>query len=125
MGTKVFSIVVSAITTGMGSAAISCACSTLPLAQHQIPSDSSLPSLRAHADDFDSDPEKRRKLPSFYGYLPDEGKKRTIMYVCMVVNSALLLLLRSRGARERSEFKNGIAAALRISASAPASGSCC
>jgi hypothetical protein len=98
MGTKVFSIVVSAITTGMGSASISCACSTLPLAQHQIRSDSSLLSLRAHADDFDSDPEKRRKLPSFYGYLPDEGNKRTIMYVCMVVNSALLLLLRSIGA---------------------------
>jgi hypothetical protein len=82
----------------MGSAAISCACSTLLLAQHQIPSDSSLPSLRAHADDFDSDPEGRRKLPSFYGYLPDEGNKRTVMYVCMVVNSALLLLLRSIGA---------------------------
>ena len=98
MGTKVLSIVVSAITTGMGSAAISCACSTLPVAQHQIPfTDSSLRSLRAHADDFDSDPEKRRKLPDFYGYLPDEGNARTIMYVCMVVNSALLLLLRSIG----------------------------
>ncbi|GMI36375.1 hypothetical protein TeGR_g14709 [Tetraparma gracilis] len=72
MGTKVLSIIVSAITTGMGSAAISY--------------------------DFDSDPEKRRKLPSFYGYLPDEGNARTIMYVCMVVNSALLLLLRSIGA---------------------------
>ena len=98
MGTKVFSIVVSAITTGMGSAAISCVCSTLLLAQHQIASDSSLPSFRAHADDFDSDPEQRRTLPSFYGYLPDEGNKRTIMYVCMVLNSALLLLLRSIGA---------------------------
>jgi hypothetical protein len=98
MGTKVLSIVVSAITTGMGSASISCACKFLPLAQHQIPSDSSLPSLRAHADDYDSDPEKRRKLPNFYGYLPDEGNKRTIMYVCMVLNSALLLLLRSIGA---------------------------
>jgi hypothetical protein len=62
------------------------------------PSDSSFPSLRAHTDDFDSDPEKRRNLPSFYGYLPDEGSKRTIMYVCMVLNSALLLLLRSIGA---------------------------
>jgi hypothetical protein len=44
-------------------------------------------------------------LPSFYGYLPDEGNKRTIMYVYMVLNGALLLLLRSRGARERSERK--------------------
>ncbi|GMI57913.1 hypothetical protein TeGR_g6018 [Tetraparma gracilis] len=71
MGTKVFSIVVSAITTGMNSASISY--------------------------DFDSDPAQRRKLPSFYGYLPDDGNKRTIMYVCMVLNSALLLLLRSIG----------------------------
>ncbi|GMI26577.1 hypothetical protein TeGR_g12435, partial [Tetraparma gracilis] len=72
MGTKVLSIVVSAITTGMASASISY--------------------------DFDSDPENRRKLPSFYGYLPDEGNARTTMYVCMVLNSALLLLLRSVGA---------------------------
>ena len=36
MGTKLFSIIVSAITTGMGSAAISCAFNTLPLTQHQI-----------------------------------------------------------------------------------------
>ena len=111
MGTKVFSIVVSAITTGMGSAAISCACCTLLLAQNQIPfTDSSLLSLHTHADDFDSDPENRRTLPSFYGYLPDEGNKRTIMYVYMVLNGALLLLLRSRGARERSERKQNTAA---------------
>ncbi|GMI27852.1 hypothetical protein TeGR_g10416 [Tetraparma gracilis] len=70
--TKVVSIFISAITTGMGSASISY--------------------------DFDSDPEKREKLPNFYGYLPDEGNARTIMYVCMVINSALLLLLRSIGA---------------------------
>ena len=38
MGTKVLSIVVSAITTGMGSAAISCAFNTLPQAPRQIPS---------------------------------------------------------------------------------------
>ncbi|GMI32549.1 hypothetical protein TeGR_g12943, partial [Tetraparma gracilis] len=72
MATKVLSIIVSAITTGMGSASISY--------------------------DFDSDPEGRRILPSFYGYLPDDGNKRTIMYFCMVLNSALLLLLRSIGA---------------------------
>jgi hypothetical protein len=53
MGTKLFSIIVSAITTGMNSASISY--------------------------DFDSDPEHRRKLPTFYGYLPDEGNARTIM----------------------------------------------
>ena len=51
--TKGFSIVVSALTTGMGSAAISY--------------------------DFDSDPDERRRNPSFYGFLPDEGRARTIM----------------------------------------------
>jgi hypothetical protein len=79
MGTKVLSIVVSALTTGMNSATISCACNTLPLAKHQIMSN--LLSIRAHADDFDSDPDNRRRLPSFYGYLPDESNARTIMYV--------------------------------------------
>jgi hypothetical protein len=98
METKVFSILISALTTGMSSASISCACNTLPLVQRQIPSDSSSLSLFALADDFDSDPDGRKNLPSFYGYLPDEGTKRTIMYACMVLNSALLLLLRSVGA---------------------------
>ncbi|GMI29821.1 hypothetical protein TeGR_g9360, partial [Tetraparma gracilis] len=28
--------------------------------------------------DFDSDPENQRTLPLFYGYLPDEGNKRTV-----------------------------------------------
>ncbi|GMI32508.1 hypothetical protein TeGR_g10375 [Tetraparma gracilis] len=72
MRTKVLSIAVSALTTGMSSASISY--------------------------DFDSDPEMRRLLPSFYGFLPDEAKARTIMYLCLVVNSSLLLLLRSIGA---------------------------
>jgi hypothetical protein len=67
-------------------------------------------SLRAPADDFDSDPQRRKDLPSFYGYLPDEGNKRTVMYVCVLINSALLLLVRCRGARERSERKQDTAA---------------
>jgi hypothetical protein len=69
---KVASIIVSALTTGMCSASISY--------------------------DYDSDPENRAMLPTFYGYLPDEGTTRTIMYICMVLQSALLLLLRSFGA---------------------------
>ncbi|GMI35861.1 hypothetical protein TeGR_g6190, partial [Tetraparma gracilis] len=72
MRTKVLSIVVSALTTGMASASISY--------------------------DFDSDPGNRLLLPKFYGYLPDDGNERTVMYVCMVLNSALLLVFRSIGA---------------------------
>ena len=48
--------------------------------------------------DFDSDPKKRKDTPHFYGYLPDNGTIRLIMYVSMVFNSALLLLLRSLSA---------------------------
>ncbi|GMI28253.1 hypothetical protein TeGR_g4924, partial [Tetraparma gracilis] len=68
---KLFSIGVSAITTGMSSAAISY--------------------------DFDADPANRKAMPLFYGYLPDDGTKRGVMYLCMVANGALMLLLRSIG----------------------------
>jgi hypothetical protein len=51
----------------------------LPQHRKTPSSDSSLLSLRAHADDFDSDPVGRNKLPSFYGYLPDDGNTRTVM----------------------------------------------
>jgi hypothetical protein len=71
----------------------------IDIALSHSPSDPPLrPCSLAHVDDFDSDPEYRARLPSFYGYLPDDGMTRLIMYGCMVVNSALLLLLRSIGA---------------------------
>jgi hypothetical protein len=54
-----------------------------------------LPARFARSYDFDSDPVNRRMTPKFYGYLPDDGRTRLIMYLCMVLNSALLLLLRS------------------------------
>ena len=63
----VASIVISAFTTGMVSATISF--------------------------DYDVDPIKRRETPGFYGYIPD-GVSRTLIFACMVVNSALLLLMR-------------------------------
>jgi hypothetical protein len=66
----IFSIVISALTTGMVSATISF--------------------------DFDVDPMKRRETPDFYGYIPD-GLSRTLIFACMVMNSALLLLTRSVG----------------------------
>jgi hypothetical protein len=45
--------------------------------------------------DFDTDPVKRKELPEFYGYVPDSGKTRTVLYICLALNSTLLLLIRS------------------------------
>ena len=86
------SIVISALTTGYSSACISF--------------------------DFDVDPKKRRDEPDFYvsrarrgssvhsftntkssqGYFPDAALPRTVTFGCMIVNGAILLLLRSFGA---------------------------
>ena len=43
------------------------------------------------------DPAKRKESPDFYGYIPDGGQ-RTVVFGCMVLNGALLLLLRSLSA---------------------------
>jgi len=67
----IVSVAVSALTTGFSSATI--------------------------AFDADVDPSHRKLSPDFYGYVPDDGK-RTVIFVCMVLNSALLLLLRSLSA---------------------------
>ena len=40
------------------------------------------------------DPAARKKSPTFYGYIPDDGS-RTVIFGCMLLNSALLLLIRS------------------------------
>jgi len=40
------------------------------------------------------DPQKRKETPDFYGYIPDGGS-RTLIFGCMMLNSALLLLIRS------------------------------
>ena len=66
------SIFISALTTGFTSASISY--------------------------DFDTDPDRRSKDPGFYGYIPDAGQKRTVMFACMMLSSSLLLLMRSIGA---------------------------
>jgi hypothetical protein len=44
--------------------------------------------------DYDCDPEKRKNDPRFYGYVPDGSLQRTAIFVCMLVNSALLLIVR-------------------------------
>ena len=62
------SMLVSAMTTGFSSASISF--------------------------DYDVDPTKRKQTPDFYGYIPDGGS-RTVIFGCMMLNSALLLLIRS------------------------------
>jgi len=45
--------------------------------------------------DYDTDPVKRKETPDFYGYIPDEGFARSLLLVCMTLNSALLLLVRA------------------------------
>jgi len=65
----VTSVVVSALTTGFASATLSY--------------------------DYDTDPVKKKLQPCFYGYIPDEGIARSLLLVCMTLNSALLLLVRA------------------------------
>ena len=65
------SVAVSALTTGFISASISF--------------------------DYDVDPQKRKEAPEFYGYIPNDGK-RTAIFGAMVLNSTLLLLVRSLSA---------------------------
>jgi hypothetical protein len=48
--------------------------------------------------DFDTDPMKRQGAPYFYGMIPDDTSKRNIVLVCMMLQSALLLLVRSLAA---------------------------
>ena len=45
--------------------------------------------------DFDVDPAKRKIDSAFYGYIRDGGIARLISFSCLIVNSTLLLLLRS------------------------------
>jgi len=46
------------------------------------------------AYDADTDPEKRRDVPAFYGYIPDAPAARTVMFFCLMFNSALMLVIR-------------------------------
>jgi hypothetical protein len=45
--------------------------------------------------DLDVNPKRRRDEPSFYGYVPDSASRRTLVFLLMIANGALLLLLRS------------------------------
>ena len=44
--------------------------------------------------DFDTSTQRRRELPEFYGMIPD-GPRGNVVFLCMILNSALLLLVRS------------------------------
>jgi hypothetical protein len=44
---------------------------------------------------FDVSPKRRRDEPDFYGYIPDAASSRTLTFGCMIINGALLLLVRS------------------------------
>jgi hypothetical protein len=48
--------------------------------------------------DFDVDPGRRKATPNFYGMVPDEPTGRTSVFVCLMLNTTLLLLIRSLGA---------------------------
>jgi hypothetical protein len=62
------SLLVSALTTGYASATISY--------------------------DFDTDPVKREQVPDFYGYVPANPTKRSIIFVAMTFFSASMLVIR-------------------------------
>ena len=64
----VLSLAVSAITTGFASAIMSF--------------------------DYDVTPQRRHDEPEFYGYIPDTGTSRMLIFLCMILNGALLLLAR-------------------------------
>jgi hypothetical protein len=44
--------------------------------------------------DFDTNIESRRDSPEFYGMIPD-GVRGNVVFLCMILNSAMLLLVRS------------------------------
>jgi hypothetical protein len=44
--------------------------------------------------DFDTSIQRRRDDPAFYGMIPD-GLRGNVVFLCMILNSALLLLVRS------------------------------
>jgi hypothetical protein len=44
--------------------------------------------------DFDTDPVKREQVPDFYGYVPANPTKRSIIFVAMIFFSACMLVIR-------------------------------
>jgi len=47
------------------------------------------------AYDHDTNPEKRTRSPKHFGYVPDAASKRSLMLLCLCIQSSVLLLIRS------------------------------
>eukprot|EP00519_Triparma_laevis_P012762 CAMPEP_0182500664 /NCGR_PEP_ID=MMETSP1321-20130603/9697_1 /TAXON_ID=91990 /ORGANISM="Bolidomonas sp., Strain RCC1657" /LENGTH=248 /DNA_ID=CAMNT_0024705163 /DNA_START=34 /DNA_END=777 /DNA_ORIENTATION=+ len=45
--------------------------------------------------DFDTDPQKRAFNPEFYGYVPDDGRKRAFLFATMILLSATQILIKA------------------------------
>ena len=45
--------------------------------------------------DFDTDPQKRAFNPEFYGYAPDDGRKRAFLFFTMILLSATQVLIKA------------------------------
>ena len=45
--------------------------------------------------DFDTDPQKRAFNPEFYGYVPDDGGKRALLFITMILLSATQVLIKA------------------------------
>ena len=50
------------------------------------------------AFDYDCDPKRRKGAPQFYGYIPDKTTHRAIIFLCLFLNSSIMLMIRSLGA---------------------------
>ena len=44
--------------------------------------------------DFDTDPDMRKESRDFFGFIPDHATMRTVIFVCMVITSAIQLCVR-------------------------------
>jgi hypothetical protein len=47
------------------------------------------------SDDFDTDPQKRAFNPEFYGYVPDDGRRRAFLFATMILLSATQVLIKA------------------------------
>jgi hypothetical protein len=45
--------------------------------------------------DFDTDPHKRAYNPNFYGFVPDDGRKRAFLFATMILLSSMQVLLKA------------------------------
>jgi hypothetical protein len=85
----VVSLMISAATTGFASASISYDWDVGPKRRHDVPE---VRKVLAQSHEIQLDTNSRAQ---FYGYIPDSKSQRTLCFLLMISNGALLLLLRS------------------------------